>query len=94
MRSGASRTARRRCATFRPRTCWAGWTEDERGRAGIVPLPSTPEQQEQALLGSERVRAALGEPLVGAFLAVRRSDAQWAAERPLEEIISAHLWRY
>jgi glutamine synthetase len=38
--------------------------------------------------------AALGEPLVGAFLAVRRSDAQWAAERPLEEIISAHLWRY
>jgi hypothetical protein len=31
---------------------------------------------------------------LGAFLAVRRSDAQWAAERRLEEIISAHLWRY
>jgi glutamine synthetase len=71
-----------------------GWTEYERERAGIVPLPSTPEQQEQALLGSARVRAALGEPLLGAFLAVRRSDAEWAAERPLEEIISAHLWRY
>jgi glutamine synthetase len=71
-----------------------GWTEDERERAGIVPLPSTPEQQEQALLGSGRVRAALGEPLLGAFVAVRRSDARWAAERPLEEIIAAHLWRY
>ena len=71
-----------------------GWTENERERAGIVPLPSTPEQQEQALLGSGRVRAALGEPLLGAFVAVRRSDARWAAERPLEEIIAAHLWRY
>jgi len=71
-----------------------GWTEDERRRAGIVPLPSTPGQQEQALLSSERIRAALGEPLLDAFLAVRRSDAEWAAERPLEEIISAHLWRY
>jgi hypothetical protein len=50
--------------------------------------------QEQALLGSERFTTALGEPLLGGFLAVRRSDAQWAAERPLEEIISAHLWRY
>jgi len=71
-----------------------GWTEDDRRRAGIVPFPSTPEQQEQALLSSEPVRAAIGEPLLDAFLAVRRSDAEWAAERPLEEIISAHLWRY
>jgi hypothetical protein len=25
---------------------------------------------------------------------VRRSDARWAVERPLEEVIAAHLWRY
>jgi glutamine synthetase len=71
-----------------------GWTEHERRRAGILRLASTPKEQEQALLGSERVRAALGELLLGAFLAVRRADAQWAAERSLEEIIAAHLWRY
>ncbi len=70
------------------------WTEDEREREGIAHLPSTPEEQEQALLGSDRVRAALGEPLLGAFLAVRRADAAWAADRSLEEIIAAHLWRY
>jgi glutamine synthetase len=70
------------------------WTEEEREREGIARLPSTPEEQEQALLGSDRVRAVLGEPLLGAFLAVRRSDAAWAADRPLEEIIAAHLWRY
>jgi glutamine synthetase len=57
-------------------------------------MPSTQQQQEQALLGSERITTALGAPLLGAFLAVRQSDAQWAAEQPLEEIISAHLWRY
>jgi glutamine synthetase len=70
------------------------WTEDEREREGIAHLPSTPQEQEQALLGSDRVRAALGEPLLGAFLAVRRADAAWAADRSLEEIIAAHLWRY
>ena len=71
-----------------------GWTEEERRQAGIVRLPSTPDEQEQALLGSDRIRAALGEPLVGAFLAVRRADVAWAADRPLDEVIAAHRWRY
>jgi glutamine synthetase len=70
------------------------WADGERERAGIVPLPSTPEQREQALLASERVTAALGDELLGAFLAVRRSDAEWAADRTLEEIVTGHLWRY
>jgi glutamine synthetase len=70
------------------------WTEEERGRAGITPLPSTPEEQEQALLASEPVRAALGDQRLGAFLAVRRADAAWAAERALDDVIAAHLWRY
>lgn len=71
-----------------------GWTAEERGRAGIISLPSTPEEQERALLGSAPVRSALGEPLLGAFLAVRHADAAWAAERELDEIIASHLWRY
>ncbi|MGP0037609.1 MAG: glutamine synthetase [Solirubrobacteraceae bacterium] len=71
-----------------------GWTAEERGRAGIISLPSTPDEQERALLGSAAVRSALGEPLLGAFLAVRHADAAWAAERELDEIIASHLWRY
>jgi glutamine synthetase len=71
-----------------------GWTAEERDRAGIVSLPSTPEEQERALLGSAPVRSALGEPLLGAFLAVRHADAAWAAEREMDEVIASHLWRY
>jgi glutamine synthetase len=40
------------------------------------------------------VRETLGEPLVGAFLAVRHADATWAAERSGDEVVDAHLWRY
>jgi glutamine synthetase len=71
-----------------------GWSEEERARRGLVRLPSTPEEQERALLGSDRIRAALGDERVDAFLAVRRSDAAWASERSLEELVAAHLWRY
>ena len=42
-------------------------------------LPITPEEQERALLDSKRIGDALGEPLLGAFVAVRRADAAWAA---------------
>lgn len=57
-------------------------------------LPSDPAEAETALIGNARVREVLGEPLVGAFLAVRRSDAAWAAERAPDEIVAGHLWRY
>lgn len=69
------------------------WTDAERERRGVVRLPATPAEQEAALTGSERVRAPLGEQRLGAFLAVRRSDAAWAAERALDEVVAAHLWR-
>jgi glutamine synthetase len=70
------------------------WSEEERSRHGLARLPDTPQRQEEALLGNERLRAVLGDELLGAFLAVRRSDAAWAAERSAEEVVAAHLWRY
>jgi glutamine synthetase len=54
----------------------------------------TPAEQEEALSGSKRLTAVLGEQLLGAFLAVRRSDAAWAADRPLDDVVAAHRWRY
>lgn len=71
-----------------------GWSEQDRAARGVTPLPSTPTEQEEALSASKRLTAVLGEQLLGAFLAVRRSDAAWAADRPLEEVVAAHRWRY
>ncbi|HEY6423338.1 MAG TPA: glutamine synthetase family protein [Pseudonocardiaceae bacterium] len=71
-----------------------GWSEQDRAARGLRLLPTTPAEQEAALIGSTRLTAVLGEQLLGAFLAVRRSDAAWAADRPLDEVIAAHRWRY
>ncbi|MPZ64970.1 MAG: glutamine synthetase [Pseudonocardiaceae bacterium] len=70
------------------------WSEQDRSERGLVRLPGTPAEQEAALLGSDRIRAVLGDDLLGAFVAVRRSDAAWAAERTPEEVVAAHLWRH
>jgi glutamine synthetase len=70
------------------------WSDAQRAERGIVPLPATPEAQERALLASNRIGDALGGPLLGAFTAVRRADAAWAADRSPEETIAAHRWRY
>lgn len=71
-----------------------GWSENERAKAGIARLPATPAEQEEALTGSARMREILGEPLLGAFTAVRHADAAWAQARSPEEIVAGHLWLY
>ncbi len=68
-------------------------SEDARAERGIDALPSTPEALEEALVGS-RVADVLGPELLGAFLAVRRSDATAAADRDLDEVLTSLRWRY
>jgi glutamine synthetase len=70
------------------------WSEGERTTRDVVRLPATPAEQDAALVASERVSAVLGEDLLGAFRAVRASDAAWASERVEDEVVAAHLWRY
>lgn len=70
------------------------WSEADRAARDLAGLPGTPADQQAALLGSDRIRAVLGDELLGAFLAVRRSDAAWAAERSADDVIAAHRWRY
>jgi len=71
-----------------------GWSEQDRAARGLTRLPTTPAEQQEALSGSKRLTAMLGEQLLGAFLAVRLSDAAWAADRPLDDVVAAHRWRY
>ena len=71
-----------------------GWTDAEREERGVARLPTTPAEVEAALLGNERIAGMLGEPLLGAFIAVRRADAAWAHDRTIEEQVAAHLWQY
>ncbi|MGH4024590.1 MAG: glutamine synthetase, partial [Pseudonocardiaceae bacterium] len=71
-----------------------GWSDADRAAQGVTPLPTTPAEQEAALIGSDRICTVLGEELLGAFLAVRRSDAAWAADRSLDDVVAAHRWRY
>ncbi len=70
------------------------WSDAERDAAGVVRLPSEPAEAEAALLANPRLAEVLGEPLLGAFLAVRRADSAWAAERSADDVVAAHLWRY
>jgi glutamine synthetase len=70
------------------------WSDAERDAAGVVRLPSEPAETEAALLANPRVGEVLGEPLMGAFLAVRRADSAWAAERSPDDVVTGHLWRY
>jgi len=71
-----------------------GWTAGERETRGVRRLPADTAEQDAALLATPRIAGVLGDDLLGAFRAVRASDAAWAAERSADEIVAAHLWRY
>jgi glutamine synthetase len=66
----------------------AGWTDEARAAAGIATLPTTQAEQEAALRANPRISGVLGDELLGAFLAVRRSDAAAGDD------LSALRWRY
>ncbi|MEU3270799.1 glutamine synthetase [Saccharomonospora sp. NPDC006951] len=70
------------------------WSAAQRERLGVARLPVTPAERAAALASSARIREALGERLFGAFSAVRASDAEWAQDKSLDEVVHAHLWRY
>ncbi|WP_304115253.1 glutamine synthetase family protein [Mycolicibacterium bacteremicum] len=70
------------------------WSDEQRRDAGVRALPGSTSEALAALRENPRVAAALGPDLLGAFTAVRRADAAWAADRDAVDIITAHRWRY
>jgi glutamine synthetase len=71
-----------------------GWPDEDREARGGAPAAGTSAEQDAALVASPWIAGVLGDELLGAFRAVRASDAAWAADRTADEIVAAHLWRY
>ncbi len=67
------------------------WTAAERSERDIVELPGTQAEQEAALLACPRITDVLGPEVVGAFLAVRRSDAAVGND---DDALAALRWSY
>jgi glutamine synthetase len=70
------------------------WSEKERADQKIALLPRTQAEQEAALTSNPRIAAVLGDDLLGAFLAVRRSDAAAAEDRSPDDVLAGLRWRY
>jgi glutamine synthetase len=70
------------------------WTQAERDQHGVHPLPSVPDEAIEAVESSAAVKAAFGDDLLGAWLAVRRGDADAANGVEPEELVARHRWRY
>jgi glutamine synthetase len=70
------------------------WTDEQRAAKNIRRLPTTATEQRAELLGNDRIRVALGEELLGAFAAVRAADQAWAQDKPIQDVVDAHRWKY
>ncbi|MGO1316553.1 MAG: hypothetical protein ACTMIR_05915 [Cellulomonadaceae bacterium] len=70
------------------------WTAQERADRGLVLLPQTSAEAQQALAADSVVAGAFTPQLLGAFDAVRRSDAGWAEGKDPDEIVAGHRWLY
>jgi glutamine synthetase len=71
-----------------------GWEQAERDRRGVRLLPATPAEAIDAVAGSAAVLAAFGDDLLGAWLAVRRGDANAAEGVSPEDLVAQYRWRY
>jgi len=72
----------------------AGLTDDERDRRGIRRLPQSLAEATRCLADSGVLRAAMGDPLFEAFLAVRRGEAELFAGDSPAEIAAQTRWRW
>ena len=70
------------------------WTAEERATRGIAALPTTTGEQDTALTETPRIGEVLGKDLLGAFRAVRRSDADAAQGRDLDDVLAGLRYRY
>lgn len=70
------------------------WSAQEREARGIELLPQSSEAARAALEADPVISGTLGADLLGAFLAARRSDEAWAADKDEETWVDGHRWIY
>ena len=68
--------------------------QGERDRLGLEPLPGDLDAAAAALDRSDVLRAALGDELHGAIVAVRRGEAETTGALSGEELLDYYRWRY
>jgi glutamine synthetase len=72
----------------------ARFSADELAARGIRRLPTTLAEATDALAASAPLRAALGDTLTDAVLAVRRAEAERFADATPDEVVAALRWVY
>nr|WP_307724036.1 glutamine synthetase [Pseudonocardia saturnea] len=70
------------------------WSAAERSARGVTALPATPAEQAEALHANPRITGVLGEHVTAAFRAVRASDAAFAEDGSVEDVLAAFRYRY
>lgn len=70
------------------------WSEAKRVAGGIRRLPTTVDEQLDALLSNRRIRDALGDDLTEAFRAVRNADRAAAAGKDNADVLGSYRWLY
>jgi glutamine synthetase len=70
----------------------ARFSAGELAARGITRLPTTLDDAVAALAADETLRAALGDMLADAVLAVRRAEADRVRDLPPEDVVSAFRW--
>jgi glutamine synthetase len=70
------------------------FTEEERARRGIAPLPATLDAAVDALQADAVLTAALGPVLAPAYIAVKRYEARHFADRTPDEEARQHFYKY
>jgi glutamine synthetase len=71
-----------------------GLGAEELARRGVRRLPQTLPEAAECLDRSTVLREAMGEPLLEAFLAVRRAEAERFADVDADEIVAQTRWRW
>jgi glutamine synthetase len=69
-------------------------SQNERAAQGIRRLPQSLSEAADALAASKALRAAMGDPLFDATVAVRRAESEADKDKSLEELMKDHLWRF
>lgn len=72
----------------------AGMSPAELAERGVTRLPQSLTESADALAGNDVLRAAMGDPMFHAFLAVRQAEIEMFADVSPEDVVARTRWRW